>query len=73
MFSMNDKVRILKNDLIGTVVDISEEDGETRYIVESDTPFSEGGYGGKWKLFDCCGEELARVDDSKTEKVRKIS
>lgn len=73
MFSMNDKVRILKNDLVGTVVDISEEDGETRYIVESDTPYSEGGYGGKWKLFDCRGEELARADDPETEIARKIS
>ena len=73
MFSINDKVRIIKNGLVGTVVDVSEEDGALRYIVESDTPYSEGGYGGKWKLFDCLGEELVRADAPETEGVRKIS
>ncbi len=73
MFSLNDKVIIIKNGLVGTVVDVSEDDGVIQYIVESDTPYSEGGYGGKWKLFDCCAEELAQVDDSGLKKERKIS
>lgn len=61
MFSLNDKVKILGNGIIGTVVDVSTEDGEAQYIVESDTPYADGGYGGKWKLFDCRAEDLVQA------------
>ena len=65
MFDLFDKVRILKNGIVGTIVDISPVDGSTQYIVESDTPNVSGGYGGKWKLFDCFAEELQRLDLTK--------
>lgn len=60
MFSMNDKVVILKNGISGTVVDVSTDNGVVQYIVESDIPNVSGGYGGKWALFDCLPEELSR-------------
>lgn len=60
MFSMNDKVIILKTGIAGTVVDVSTDGGVIQYIVESDIPNVSGGYGGKWALFDCRAEELAR-------------
>lgn len=68
MFELNDKVRILESGIIGTVVDVSTEGGESQYIVESDTPYVEGGYGGKWKLFDCHAEDIAQVQDSDYQK-----
>lgn len=61
MFAMNDKVKIIKTGLVCTVVDVSTTNGETVYIVESDTPNVGGGYGGKWALFDCHAEDLARA------------
>lgn len=61
MFSLYDKVRIKSNDLIGTIVDISVINGKNIYIIESDTPDIQEGYGGKWKLFDCSLEEIESV------------
>ena len=61
MFDMNDKVLIKKTGIVGTVVDVSEDNGAPLYVVESDTPYSEGGYGGKWKLYDCRAEEITRA------------
>ncbi len=65
MFELFEKVRIISQDLIGTIVDISEINGVTDYVVESDKegPIP-GGYGDRWPLFDCTEEELEKVDRS---------
>lgn len=53
---MNDKVIILNNGIVGTVVDAYDRRGEKVYIVESDTRSPNGEY----ELYDCLAEELAR-------------
>lgn len=72
MFSLNDKVLIKNNGIIGTVVNVSEDNGAPLYVVESDTPYSEGGYGGKWKLYDCRAEEIASAESMGTDGVLGI-
>lgn len=61
MFSLYDKVRIKSSNLIGTIVDISTVNEKDSYIIESDIPDIQGGYGGKWKLFNCSFEEIEVV------------
>lgn len=61
MFELYEKVRIVSRDLIGTIIDISENNGITDYVVESDKecPIS-GGYGDRFPLFDCTEESLKK-------------
>lgn len=61
MIKLFEKVKIKSNNLIGTIVDIYKSNGKSIFIVESDTPDVEGGYGGEWKLFDCFEEEIERI------------
>lgn len=61
MFSLYDKVRIKSSDLIGIIVDISTVNEKDIYIIESDIPDIQEGYGGKWKLFNCYFEEIEAV------------
>lgn len=56
MISMFEKVKILNNGIVGTVVDAYDRRGEKVYIVESDTRSPNGDY----ELYDCLAEELAR-------------
>ena len=53
MLKIYDKVKIKSNDICGTIVDIYTINDRTKFVVESDTPNVDDGYGGKWKLFDC--------------------
>lgn len=57
MFSMYEKVKILKNGITGIVVDIYNKRGKDVYIVEDDVLNADGNY----ELYDCYAEELARV------------
>ena len=62
MFELNDKVLIKSSGIIGTIVDISEINGKTIYIVENDKEgAAPGGYGKKWALFDCSAEDITRA------------
>lgn len=61
MIKLFEKVKIKSKNLIGTIVDIRNSDGKTIFMVESDTPNVEGGYGGEWKLFDCLEEEIEEI------------
>ena len=61
MFELCDKVKIRSNDIVGTIVDISNIDGHNIYIVESDVANALGGYGGVWKLFDCYEDDIEKV------------
>lgn len=51
--SMYEKVRILKTGVIGTIIDSYNSNGETVYIVESET---DDGF----DLFDCRANELSK-------------
>ncbi len=69
MITLYEKVKIIKNGIVGTVVDAYDKRGKKVYIVENDIANSDGGY----ELFDCYAEELAQVDDPGLKKERKIS
>ena len=61
-FELFSKVRIKKNGMIGVVVDISEKNGVTWYIVEGgEDDRYEGAYpdsDSPFPLFDCTYDEL---------------
>jgi hypothetical protein len=59
---MYEKVRIKSTGITGTVVDIFKSDKKSIYTVESDTENTPGGYGGKWKLYECEEKELEFID-----------
>ncbi len=62
MFNLYEHVRIKKNNLMGTIVDISECDGEKIFIVESDVKGKRGdGYGGDYPLYWCKEDEILNV------------
>ena len=63
MFELNDKVKIKWNIIIGTIIDKSSINGKTNYVIESDTKETAGGYGGKWKLYDCNENEIEKMTD----------
>lgn len=64
MFELYEHVRIKKNDLIGTIVDISKTDDEKLFIVESDVKGKrDDGYGGDYPLYWCKEDEIAEVTD----------
>lgn len=67
MFELYDRVKIRSSMVVGTIVDISDIDGKTVYIVESDTEDTAGGYGGKWKLFDCTDGDIEKCVPSSSE------
>lgn len=59
---LNDTVRIKAEDVIGTIVDISNRNGTTYYVVESLKKGAiKGKDGGEWPLFDCKREEIETV------------
>jgi len=63
MIGEYDRVRIIKTDISGIVVDIFEKNGRTLYTVESDEKGVPGGFGADddWKLFTCTREELEEL------------
>lgn len=62
MFKLYDRVRIKKNDLIGTIVDISESEDETTFIVESNVKGRrDDGYGGDYPLYWCNEDDITEV------------
>lgn len=69
MITLYEKVKIIKNGIVGTVVDAYDKHGKKVYIVENDIADADGGY----ELFDCYAEELSQADDPGLKKERKIS
>ena len=62
MFELYEKARIKKNGLIGTIVDISESNGEKTYTVESDTKGKrDDGYGGDYPIYWCKENEIEEM------------
>lgn len=61
MYKLFDKVKIKYNSIVGTIVDISGDDNDKKYVVESDTENTLGGYGGRWKLYDCTENEIEKI------------
>ena len=62
MFELYEHVRIKKNDLIGTIIDISESDDEKVFIVESDVKGKRNdGYGGDYPIYWCKEDEIIKV------------
>lgn len=57
-----DTVRIKRENIIGTVVDVSHRNGTVHYVVESSEKGSmKGQDGGCYPLFDCKGEDIEAV------------
>lgn len=61
MFELYDKVEIISNGIVGTIIDISNVNGQINYVVESNTKHCDEGYGGCWKLFDCSESEIKKI------------
>lgn len=61
MFDLYDKVRIITSGIIGTIIDISNVNGQLNYVVESNTKNCDKGYGGCWKLFDCSENKIEKA------------
>ncbi len=61
MFELYDIVLIKDKDIKGTIVDIAHINSDVIYVVESNIPWLNDGYGGKWKLFDCKEDELIKL------------
>ena len=53
MLNIYDRVKIKSKNICGTIVDVYTVNNYTKFVVESDVPNIDDGYGGKWKLFDC--------------------
>lgn len=61
MFEIYEHVRIKKNDLVGTIVDISNSNTGKIYIVESDTKGKrDDGYGGEYPLYWCKENDIEK-------------
>lgn len=63
MFTLFDKVKIKKNNIIGTIIDISEINGQKKYIVESDekSKRDDADYDIEWPEFDCTDDDLIKI------------
>lgn len=62
MFKLFDTVRIKRNNVIGTIVDIDDTSSDVKYVVESDTKGERSdGFGGIWPLFDCNEADIEKV------------
>ncbi|MCM1055548.1 MAG: hypothetical protein NC394_08505 [Bacteroides sp.] len=62
MIKLFEKVKIKSENLIGTVVDISNKNGKMVFIVESDTEGEiEGRSGGIFPLYDCSEDEIEKI------------
>lgn len=62
MFNLFENVRIKKNGLPCTIVDISEQNGIKTYIVESDIKGKrDDGYGGEYPLYWCKENEIEKI------------
>lgn len=54
-----DTVRIISENIVGTIVDISKRNGKVYYTVESSVKGTvEGKDGGTWPLYDCEKEDI---------------
>ena len=43
------------------VKDVLTLEDDKKYVVESDTENTLGGYGGRWKLYDCTENEIEKI------------
>lgn len=63
MFELNDKVIIKKNNLRGTVIDVSEYLGGIVYTVESDTKGlrDDADYNIPWPEYECKENDIIKA------------
>ena len=61
MIELYDIVKIKSTGITGTVVDVTRVNNETVYTIESNTENTPGGYGGKWKLFECKRADVEKI------------
>lgn len=62
MFELFEKVRIKNINLPGTIVDISNDEDKTTFVVESDVKGKrEDGYGGDYPLYWCKEDEIEKI------------
>ena len=63
-FEFGDHVKVLKNGVVGKIIDVSVIDGETNYIVESDTEGEREDsdfMNARWPLYRCNEKDIAKV------------
>ena len=65
-FDLYDKVRIIDKGIVGTIVDIFDNEGKRYYTVESDTPvrvrrYDPDAYPGDYPLYDCTEDRLSKA------------
>ena len=62
MFELYEHVRIKKNSLVGTIVDISKDGSKEIFIIESDEKGKRSdGYGGDYPLYWCSKDDIEIV------------
>lgn len=61
MIELYDTVKIKSTGITGTVVDIACVNSENIYTIESNAENTPGGYGGKWKLFECKRTDVEKI------------
>lgn len=57
-----EKVRIINNGMIGTVVDISKINGDNVYLIESNTKTYDIDGNIEYKIYDCKDGEIEPID-----------
>lgn len=61
-----DTVKIIKENITGTIVDISSRNGTVYYVVESlEKGPVKGKDGGRWPLFDCKREDIEDITEKR--------
>lgn len=63
-YELEDRVKVLKNGVVGEIIDISEINGVTNYIVESETEGEREDsdfMNARWPLYRCTKKDIAKV------------
>lgn len=60
LHKLYDIVKIKRNNLTGTIVDVGVRGGKRIYVVESDSEGerTDADYGGQWPLYDCTDDDI---------------
>ena len=62
-FELYDRVRVKKNDVVGQIIDITNNGMGTVYTVESEVKGkrSDADYPSEWPLYDCMANEITKM------------
>ena len=62
-FELYERVKVIRNGVIGQIIDIAKLDDSTVYTVESETPGKrdDADYPTDWPLYNCKSDEIVRL------------